>query len=187
MTFLKSTKADTRLVQVFRWPKKGPLLIQRSRPLSDSQEPKTKQKKSILARAFLENPFFVLFLHKSWIWRTGPGTCYGYFFLLPFHIASKECFWPKKSKFHAWVQKCHLNQCTQLIFVPKVAITYDIGMYCTFLTYVRHVKSKSYFGTRLHILLLLGKGWLQNFYFLVKFIMYFHIRNIADVYMFFSR
>ena len=50
----------------FQMAKKYPLLIQSSRPLRDSQEPKTKNI-SILLSPFLENHFLYCFLHKSWI------------------------------------------------------------------------------------------------------------------------
>ena len=40
-------------------------------------------------------PFLYFFLHKSWIWRT-LGHVMDIFSYCHFHIASKECFWPKK-------------------------------------------------------------------------------------------
>ena len=45
------------------------------------KEPKTKNN-SILVKAFLENPLFVLFIRLLDL--VDPGACYGYFFLLPF-------------------------------------------------------------------------------------------------------
>ena len=43
-----------------------------------------------------ENPLFVLFLHKSWIWQT-LGHVTKKFSYCHFHNAPKECFWPKKN------------------------------------------------------------------------------------------
>ena len=54
-----------------------------------------QNKNSIFARAFLENPLFVIFLHKSWIWQT-LGQVMNIFYYCYFHNASKECFWSKK-------------------------------------------------------------------------------------------
>ena len=62
----------TLLIQAFRRPKKGPLLIYPSRPLKDSKEPKTKQE-------------------NNSIWRI-PGHVMDIFFYWLFHIASKEYF-----------------------------------------------------------------------------------------------
>ena len=45
--------------------------------------------------AFLENPLFVLFLHKSWIWWT-LGHVMNIFSYWHFHNDSKEYFWSKK-------------------------------------------------------------------------------------------
>ena len=82
-------------VQVFRQQKTQPLLIQHSRPLRNSQEPKITKKKSILMMAFLENPLFVLFPAQI-LDLADPGACYEYFFYWHFHNASKEYFWSKK-------------------------------------------------------------------------------------------
>ena len=60
----------TLLVEVFRQPKKYSLPIQCSRPLRDSQEPKTKIIFQFLQELFQKIPFLYFFLHKSWIWRT---------------------------------------------------------------------------------------------------------------------
>ena len=84
----------TLAAQVFRWQKKYPLLILRSRPSRDSQEPKTK-KKSILTRAFLENLLFVLFPALI-LDLVDPGTCFGYFFLLTFSYCFKRILLAKK-------------------------------------------------------------------------------------------
>ena len=40
-------------------------------------------------------PFLYFFLHKSWIWQT-LGHVMKKISYCHFHIASKECFWPKK-------------------------------------------------------------------------------------------
>ena len=86
---------NTLLVQVFRWTKRYPPLIQRSRPLRDSQEPKTNFFFQFSRGLFQKIPFLYFFLHKSWIWGTlrhvmkKKSYCH-------FHNASKECFWPKK-------------------------------------------------------------------------------------------
>ena len=51
-----------------------------------------KQKKSILARAFLENPLFVLF-PEQFLDLADPGTYKDYFFsYCHFHIAFKNVF-----------------------------------------------------------------------------------------------
>ena len=84
----------TLVKQIFRQPKKYPLLIQRSRPSRDSQEPKTKIVFQFSRGLFQKIPFLYFFLHKSWIWKSlGHVTkkncnCH-------FHNASKENFWPK--------------------------------------------------------------------------------------------
>ena len=57
----------TLLVQNFRQQKNQPLLIQRSRPLRDSQEPKTTKKIQFSQSIFQKIPFLYFFLHKSWI------------------------------------------------------------------------------------------------------------------------
>ena len=94
---VKSTILDTLLVQVFRRPKKGLLLIQRSRPSRESQEPKTTTttKNQFSRGLFKKIPFLYFFLHKAWIWRT-LGHVMDIFSYCHFHIVSKECFWPKK-------------------------------------------------------------------------------------------
>ena len=61
---------STLLVQDFRQQKNQPLLIQRSRPSRDSQEPKTTKKFQFSRWLFQKIPFLYFFLHKSWIWRT---------------------------------------------------------------------------------------------------------------------
>ena len=84
-------------VQVFRWPKKGPLLIYTFRPLRDSKEPKTKENKNQFLRGFFWKILFLYFLlHKSCIWRTLGHVMD--IFLIAIFILSKECFWPKTVK-----------------------------------------------------------------------------------------
>ena len=76
----------TLLIQAFRRPKKGPLLIYPSRPLKDSKEPKTKQE-------------------NNSIWRI-PGHVMDIFFLLTFSY----CFKGILFKFHIWLQKCYFEK-----------------------------------------------------------------------------
>ena len=57
---------------------------------------------------FRKSPFLYFLLHKSWIWRT-LGHVMDIFSYCHFQKAWKKCFWPKKIKFHAPVQKCHFG------------------------------------------------------------------------------
>ena len=84
-------------VQVFRQQKNQLLLIQRSRPWRDSQEPKTTKKIQFSRGLFQKIPFLCFFLHKSWIWRT-LGHVMNIFFLLTFSYAmfQKNTFGQKK-------------------------------------------------------------------------------------------
>ena len=70
MMLLITSHVDITLsVQVFRRPKKQPLPIQRSRPLGDSQEPKTNKKIQFDQVLFQKITFLYFLLYKSWIWR----------------------------------------------------------------------------------------------------------------------
>ena len=95
----------------FQMAKKYLLPIQCFRPSRDSQGPRTK-KNQFSRGLFQKIPFLYFFLHKSWIWRTLEHVME--FFYCHFHNASKECFWPKKFKFHAQVQKCHFGKIEKL-------------------------------------------------------------------------
>ena len=95
MVFSVLSRPCTLTVQIFRQPKKYPLLIQRSRPLRDSQEPKTRKKIQFSRALFQKIPFLYFFLHKFWIWRT-LGHVTKKMSYCHFHNASKECFWPKR-------------------------------------------------------------------------------------------
>ena len=75
----------------FQMAKKCPLLIQHSRSLRDSQEPKTKRNFQFSRGLFQKIPFLYFFLHKSWIWRT-MGHVIDIFSYCHFQTASKECF-----------------------------------------------------------------------------------------------
>ena len=79
-------------VQVFRWPKKGPLLIYTFRPLRDSKEPKTKENKNQFLRGFFwKIPFLYFLLHKSCIWRT-LGHVMDIFLIAIFILFQKNVF-----------------------------------------------------------------------------------------------
>ena len=121
----------TLVRQIFRQPKKYPLLIQQSRPSRDSQEPKTKIIFQLSRGLFQKIPFLYFFLHKSWIWRT-LGRVIKKVSYCHFYNASKENFWPKKilnfmhgfksailAIFH-FCQKALLNPCMKFkIFLAK--------------------------------------------------------------------
>ena len=107
--YYQLAKAKHTVCTGFQMAKKGPLLIQRSRPSRDSQEPKTKQKINSSKGFFQQNPLFVLFLAKI-LDLENPETCYGYFFIL----FQKNAFGQKNFKFHAWVQKCHFAKIEKL-------------------------------------------------------------------------
>ena len=81
--------------QGFRCQKNQPILIYPFRRLRDSQEPKTKIFFQFSRGLFQEIPFLYFFLDKSWIWPT-LGHVMDIFSYCHFHIASKECFLPKK-------------------------------------------------------------------------------------------
>ena len=103
-------KDYTLVRQIFRQPKKYPLLIQRSRPSRDSQEPKTKIIFQFSRGLFQKIPFLYFFLHKSWIWRT-LGRVTKKISYCHFHNASKESFWSKNfSNFMRWFKSAILEK-----------------------------------------------------------------------------
>ena len=109
----QSINQDTLLVQIFRWQKNQPLLIQRSRPSRDSYEPKTTKNFQFSLWLFQKIPFLYFFLHKSWIWRT-LGYVMNIFFIGIFIMLQKNTFGQKNFKFHAPVQKRHFGRIKKL-------------------------------------------------------------------------